>query len=423
MNSGLYKKLIKAGLMVFHEEAALSLRMTDDAYKIIKPEVIPFISYPYEWCFSQLRDAALTTLKIQKVALEHSMSLKDASAYNIQFAGGKPVFIDTLSFERYQEGEPWVAYRQFCQHFLTSLLLMKYIDPGFNRLLRIHLDGFPLDQTAKLLPFSTKFSLGLLTHIHVHAKSQKHFAGKTIVKKRRSFSKFAMQGFIHSLESLINRQRWFPKGTEWGEYYDDTNYSSVALDHKKKLISNCLDTVAPKILWDLGANDGMFSRIASNRGIQTISFDYDPACVENNYQAVRKNRETNILPLLLDVTNPSPDLGWNNHERNSLKSRSTPDTLMALALIHHLAISNNIPLVKIAAFFKDICKSLIIEWVPKDDSQVQRLLATREDIFSAYTQDHFENDFKQYFDIIDAHAIKESCRVLYLMKVKGQRVN
>lgn len=202
-------------------------------------------------------------------------------------------------------------------------------------------------------------------------------------------------------------------------FHPDTNYSPVALAHKKELVSNFLDKVSPKVLWDLGANDGMFSRIASDRGIKTISFDFDPACVEKNYQKARKNREPHILPLLLDITNPSTDLGWNNNERISLTSRGPADTLMALALVHHLAISNNVPLIKIAAYCKEIGKSLIIEWVPKQDSQVQRLLATREDIFAHYTKEHFENAFKQYFDIIEFHELKESCRILYLMQRKG----
>jgi ribosomal protein L11 methylase PrmA len=419
MESGLYKKLVDAGLMVPHEEVTLDLKKTDDAYKIIKPEVVPFISYPYEWCFSELKDAALLTIKIQKLALEHGMSLKDSSAYNIQFVNGRPVFIDTLSFEKYKEGEPWVAYKQFCEHFLSPLVLMKYIDPWYNKCLAIYIDGIPLDLTAKLLPFSTKFSFSLLTHIHLHAGSKKHYAGKTIKKKKRSFSKFALLGFIDSLEGAVKSLKWQPGGTEWGEYYTDTNYTKDSHEHKKQLVSDALDTLSPKLVWDFGANDGLFSRIASDKGIQTISFDIDPDAIEKSYVITRKKNETHILPLLFDATNPSPDLGWNNHERMSLTSRGPCDTLMAYALIHHLAISNNVPLVKLAAYFSGLCRSLIIEWVPKDDSQVQRLLTTREDIFPNYTKQGFEESFGQYFDIVESHDVKESKRVLYNMKNKN----
>lgn len=416
MESGLYKDLTDAGYLVPHDEVSLSLKVTDDAYKIIKPGFIPFISYPYEWCFSELKDAALLTLKIQKAALEHRMSLKDASAYNIQFMHGRPVFIDTLSFERYQEGIPWIAYRQFCQHFLTPLALMKYKDQRFNQWFKVNMDGIPLDLASKLLPLQTKLKLKTLIHIHIHAWSQRHFASRAISNKKKKFSKLSFFALIDSLETAILTLKWDPKGTEWAEYYTDTNYTENALSHKKQLVSEFMSIIHPKVVWDIGANQGMFSRIASNKGIQTISFDIDPACVEKNYLEVRGKNETHILPLLLDVTNPSPEIGWNNRERRSIASRGPAQCLFALALIHHLAISNNVPLNKIAAFFSEICDSLIIEWIPKEDSQIQRLLSTRDDIFDNYTQETFENNFRQYFEIIKSVNIKKSCRVLYLMK-------
>lgn len=419
-DSGLYRDLTSSGLMVPHEEVPLHLKKTDNAYKVIRPETVPFISYPYEWCFSQLKDAALLTLQIQKTALKYGMSLKDSSAYNIQFVGGKPVFIDVLSFERYREGKPWVAYRQFCQHFLSPLALMKYVDHRFNQWLKIYLDGIPLDLTARLLPFRTNLRVNLLTHIHLHAKSQKHFAGKILKKKGRNFSKLALLGFIDSLENAVNHLKWLPESTHWEKYYTDTNYSSEALAHKKTLVSEFLDTLCPELVWDIGANDGTFSRIASDKRIQTISFDFDHAVIEKSYLETRKNRETHILPLLLDATNPSPDLGWNNQERMSLTERGPCDTLMALALLHHLAISNNVPLVKIASYFSEICRSLIIEWIPKQDPQVQRMLATREDFFHDYTRECFETSFEHHFETVESHAIKDSSRVLYFMNNRRQ---
>jgi hypothetical protein len=418
MGSGLYDELTASGLMVAHEEVELSLKRDEFAFKIILPDVVPFVSYPYEWCFSQLKDAALLTLYIQKIALEHGMSLKDASNYNVQFMWGRPIFIDTLSFEQYQEGEPWVAYRQYCEHFLTPLLIMKYIDPCFIHLLRVYIDGIPLDITTRMLPFRTKLNPKLLVHIHLHARSKTHYAGKTIEKKAKKFSKFAMLGFIDSLEGLIKSLTLVSKDTEWGEYYSDTNYSAEAYHDKKRLVRQFLDTLEPKNVWDLGANDGTYSRLASDKGIPTISFDMDPSCVEKNYFKVRRDKERYILPLLMDLANPSPDLGWGNAERDSFLSRGPCDTLMALALIHHLAISNNVPLIRIASFFKRICQSLIIEWIPKDDSQVRRLLATREDIFDNYLKEGFEDSFKHYFEILESKEIKESSRILYLMKVK-----
>ena len=420
MGSGLYDELIASGLMVSHEEVKLSPNKDEFAYRIIRPDVVPFISYPYEWCFSQLKDAALLTLYIQKMALEHDMSLKDASNYNVQFRRGRPVFIDTLSFERYCEGEPWVAYRQFCEHFLAPLLIMKYIDPRLIQLLRVHTDGIPLDMTARMLPLRTKINPKLLVHIHLHARSKSHYAGKVIKKGTREFSKLAMLGFIDSLEGMIKNLTLTWKETEWGEYYSDTNYSIEAHNDKKRLVLQFLDTLEPKNVWDIGANDGTFSRLASDKRIPTISFDVDPVCIERSYFKVRRNHEEHILPLLMDLVNPSPDLGWANTERGSFTNRGPCETLMALALIHHLAISNNVPLIRIASFFKTICRSLIIEWIPKDDSQVRRLLATREDIFDNYSKESFEDSFKQYFEILESKEIRESRRVLYLMKLKSR---
>ena len=418
MNSGLYKTLVDAGLLITHIETDISGPEPDKAYKIIKPESIPFISYPYEWCFAQLKDAALTTFKIQKIALEFEMTLKDCSAYNIQFVKGKPTFIDTLSFEKYHEGQPWIAYKQSCQHFIAPLALMSYRDIRLNQLFRIYIDGVPLDLASSLLPSSTNFKVSLLSHIHLHAKSQKHYADKAVKISGHKISRLSFMGLIDNLESTTRKIDWKAKGTEWADYYEDTNYSIDAINHKKKIVADFLDKTNPGIVWDIGANDGLFSRIASDKKMLTISFDIDPAAVQKNYLQSVKNNEEYILPLLLDLTNPSPGIGWENTERISLMHRGPADTVFSLALIHHLAISNNLSISKIANFFSLICDSLIIEFVPKDDSQVQRLLSTREDIFPDYTQQAFENEFSKYFIINSTIKIKESKRTMYLMKKK-----
>jgi len=283
-------------------------------------------------------------------------------------------------------------------------------------LLRIYIDGAPLDLASSLLPLRTRLKFSLLSHIHLHARSQDYFADKTVDTSRYSMSRFSFLSLIDSLESATRRLKWRAGGTEWADYYQDTNYSPEAFQHKKQILSGFLDEISPKNVWDLGANEGIFSRIASDKGIQTISFDIDPAAVERNYlESVRKG-ETNLLPLLLDLTNPSSGLGWENQERMSLLERGPADTVLALALIHHLAISNNLPFNKIASLLGSICKSLIIEFVPKSDSQVQRLLSNREDIFPDYAQHVFESEFGQYFEIKDTVEIKGSERVLYLME-------
>lgn len=420
IDSGLYEKLIDKKLLITHEEIENSNISDDyDVYKIIKPKKINFISYPYEWSFSELKQAALTTLEIQKISFEYNMTLKDASSYNIQFLDGKPIFIDTLSFEKYQEGQVWTPYRQFCQHFLAPLALMSHKDIRLGQLMRNYIDGIPLDLTSQLLGKGTRFSFSLLSHIHMHAKSQKHYEDKPITAKEKKLGKNSFIGLIESLNSGIKKLSWSPEGTEWADYYSETNYSESSFEQKKKIISSIIDKVDPKIVWDLGANTGIFSRISSEKDIETVSFDIDPAAVEKNYLQVFSSNEKNILPLVLDLTNPSPGLGWDNTERVSLIERGPVDMVFALALIHHLAISNNLPFYKIVKFFERICKHLIIEFVPKTDSQVKRLLSTRNDIFNEYNIDNFENEFGSQFSIEEKIKLDDSERYLYYMKKRN----
>jgi len=419
MGSGLYDLLIKKELLIPHEEVNIEPVMKEKSYKIIKPQQIPFISYPYEWCFSELKEAALTTLEVQKISMDFGMTLKDASAYNIQFIDGCAKLIDTLSFETYREGQFWNGYRQFCQHFLAPLSLMSHKDVRLLHLLRVFIDGIPLDLTSSILPMRTKSMFSLMTHIHAHAKSQKHYESKTDVKiKEKKLGQRAFLGIIESLLSAIKKLNWKPSGTEWAEYYSDSNYSESGFEQKKGVIKNFFEKIKPKVVWDLGANTGIFSRLSSSKDILTISFDIDPAAVEKNFLECKKNNEKNILPLVIDLTNPSSSIGWQNDERMSLMDRGPADTILALALIHHLAISNNVPLYKIAEFFGKLCNSLIIEFVPKTDSQVQRLLVSREDIFDEYTEDNFKIEFEKIFNIVEMVPVKDSKRTIYLMGKK-----
>lgn len=416
MESGLYEKLVKVGLLVAHIETDQAPAEVETAHKVIQPEEVPFISYPYEWAFGQLKDAALATLSIQRRALKVGMSLKDASAYNIQFVRGKPTLIDTLSFELYKEGQPWVAYRQFCQHFLAPLALMALNDVRLNQLLRVYIDGVPLDLASGLLPSRTRLNFGLLTHIHLHASAQKRYAGAEVKSRSGTMSKQAMTGLIDSLEAAVRKLDWNPGGTEWGNYYDITNYSDAAFQHKKQLVGEWTARVKPARVWDLGANNGVFSRVAGEAGAYVVSSDIDPAAVEQNYRQMKADKTENLLPLLLDLTNPSPALGWSNQERDSFSARGPVDLILALALIHHLAISNNVPLSQVGRFFRGLGKWLVIEFVPKADSQVQKLLVSREDIFPNYTREGFEAAFRQNYAIREAVPLQDSQRLLYLME-------
>jgi ribosomal protein L11 methylase PrmA len=419
MSSGLHAKLVKAGLMIPHSEVADPAAVPELCYKVIEPERLPFISYPYEWSFSQLKDAAMATLSIQKRAMKAGLSLKDASAYNIQRVGGKSALIDTLSFEQYEAGRPWVAYRQFCQHFLAPLALMSRTDIRLSQLLRVYIDGVPLDLASRLLPFSTRLNFGLLTHIHLHARAQRRYAGKEIDPSRtgaRGMTQQQLLGLVESLERTVRGLTWKPEGTEWANYYAITNYTDEAFENKKRMVADWTSRVKPAQVWDLGANTGVFSRIASTGGLLTVAFDIDPAAVEFDYLQVKKEKDPRLLPLILDLTNPSPPLGWHNQERESLGERGPVDLIYALALIHHLAISNNVPLPQLADFFHDLGRWLIIEFVPKSDSQVQKLLASRVDIFDGYTQAGFEQAFSRRFAIRESVPVAGSERLLYLLE-------
>lgn len=419
LKSGLCEKLQSIGYLVKHKEVDIKLAFDKKAYKIIEPEKIPFISYPYGWSFGQLKDAALLTLEMEILALKYGMTLKDATAYNVQFLDNKPIFIDTLSFEIYKEGQPWVAYKQFCQHFLAPLLLMSYKDIRLGQLLKIYLDGIPLDLASKLLPFKTKLNPKILANIHLHAGYQNRFSG--VNKKIGAFklSKISLLALIDNLKSTINGIKLNTKRTEWSDYYEkNNNYLSKALKKKLKLVESYVDEIKPKSVCDLGGNTGKFSRLASKKGILTISLDIDPLAVEYNYQYNKQHKEKNILPLILDLTNPNAGKGWNNTERQSFFERKHFSMCLCLALIHHLTISNNIPFCKTALFLSKVCDWLVIEFVPKSDSQVKKLLLNREDIFIDYTQKYFEAEFGHFFKVVKSSKINGSKRVLYLMKSK-----
>lgn len=421
MDSGLYQKLIKAQQIIPHLEADLEPPRPKTAYKILQPERVPLISYPYEWSFSMLKDAALTTLSIQRKALEAGMTLKDASAYNIQFMRGKAVLIDTLSFEPYREGQTWDAYRQFCQHFLAPLALMARVDIRLGQLLRVHMDGIPLDLAASLLSPGMWFNGGLMMHIGLHARAQKTYSDPSKPESKpaaRSMKKEGLLALLDSLRSTVKKLSWKPAGTEWGDYYNQTNYTDQAFENKRQVLSGWIEKINPAMVWDLGANNGAFSRIASQAGHFTAAFDIDPAAVEQNYRQVKQAKETHILPLLQDLTNPSANIGWANRERDALAARGPADLLLALALIHHLALSNNTPLPGISAYLRELGSSLIIEFVPKSDSQVQKMLASREDIFPDYTPAGFEAAFSQHWEIVDRNPVADSDRVLYWLRGK-----
>ncbi len=418
IESGLYNHLVEAKLLIPHQEIPSQTR---DAtlYKIIKPYMIPFISYPYEWSFSMLKDAALNTLSIQKTALNYSLSLKDATPFNIQFYHSKPIFIDTLSFEKYKEGLPWVAYRQFCESFLAPLVLMVYKDVRLSKLLLPFLGSIPLDIASKLLPVSATLNPAILINIKLHAASQKKWQGEKITSKPQTpFSRRSFLGLIDNLENTLKGLHLPKKYSAWSTYYTQDkkfNYDHEAFAKKKNIVHKYLKYLKPKVLYDFGANTGVFSRLGADEGIFTLSIDGDHDAVETNYQTAKANKESRILPLWIDLTNPTPSLGFENRERASFEDRMKPDTILALALIHHLALGNNIPLVRLARFFADKCNNLIIEFVPREDDNAATLINNRTNIFHDYHQEGFEKAFGRFFKIKSKEDIPNSKRIIYLL--------
>jgi ribosomal protein L11 methylase PrmA len=418
--SGLYQELVEDGLLVHHEHAGLDQAATAEAYAVLRPERVPFISYPYEWSFGQLQDAALLTLEIQQRAIRKGLTLRDSSAYNVQFRDGRPVFIDTLSFEPLEEGKPWGPYRQFCEHFLVPLLLMSRVDVRCGTLLRYYLDGIPLDLGSRLLPRRTWGAPSALLHVHLHALAQRRYAGSPAEPaiRKRQLSRGSLVNLIESLTSAVRGLSWKPTGTEWADYITDTNYSDAGARSKRDMVVAYLKRSGAGVVWDLGANTGEYSRAARRVAAQVVSFDVDPAAVERNYRRVRAERESGILPLLLDLANPSPSQGWAARERLSLEERGPADAVLALALIHHLAIGHNLPLQRIAQYLSRLGRQLIIEFVPKSDSQVGRLLVSRPDIFPQYTREGFEAAFGRYYHIHSSTPVLDSERLLYLMQAR-----
>lgn len=418
ISSDLYKELTsEQKLIAFEEEQDLSL-LSDPIgiYKIIRVKTLPFISYPSEWNFSQLKKAALLTLEIQKKALTQNLSLKDATAYNIQFIGNKAIFIDSLSFEAYVENQPWHAYKQFCQHFLGPLLLAHYGMEELQTLFVQHLDGIPLQLCSKLLPFRSKFNLLAYTHIHLHAQFEtKHASDEEIKKNSLNISKKRVLALLEHLEQGIKALKTKSEISNWTGYYEDFSYSNTAYSFKKEFVEDQCKLLKGKLCIDLGANTGEFSFLAANYFEQVIACDNDAEVLKR----IQKKKVKNILPLIIELSNPTPAYGWNGQERKSFLDRIRHNDLtLALALMHHLCIGNNIPLHDLANFFAEISKHLIIEFVPKSDIQVNKLLVTKKDIFEDYTLEHFKEAFSQHFTFKAEAKVPDSDRILFLLQLK-----
>lgn len=418
-DSGFFNKLFKNDLLIKHKELSSS-----ENEIVIQPENIPFITYPYEWSFNQYKEAALLTLKLQKFCLEHDFSLKDATAFNVTFHKGKAIFIDTLSLDFYKENTPWRAYKQFITHFFGPLLLAHFHGSEVLKLTSNFIDGIPVKTVASMLPFKTKLNPFLYSNIHLLAKFEgKHnedYKGET---KVTPLSKRGQLNIIESLYDYIKKLE-LKEQSEWGEYYNKTNYSDDAFNFKSEIINDWISNLQVKTVIDVGGNDGTFVRRIAVDLQQALVCDIDNNAVDYNYKQIKKGKEQYITPFVLDALNPSAAIGFNNTERFSFLKRIqdfAPDVTLALAVIHHMSLSGNITFDMSASFFASFSKNLIIEFPKRGDSWVERLLNSKSEFkehFSFYTLENFEMAYLSYFDIVEKQDVGDSKRVLYFLKTK-----
>jgi hypothetical protein len=417
-SSGLYDNLTAAGVLVPHEDVTASHAHMAAGGRILKPAHVPFISYPFERTFSGLKACALNTLHIQAEAIKRGMTLKDASAYNMQFSNGRWLLIDTGSFETWQDGTPWVAYGQFCRHFLAPLLLMACGDLRLLSLLRQFTDGVPLDMAAKMLPLRTRLKPGAFMHVTLHGRYTAQ--GGTGKAQNVQVGKNALLGLVDSLKALIESLNVAKHKTAWTDYETEHTYDSAEYAAKEKWISAAVQDMQPKSIWDFGANTGHFSRLAAAAApcAAVTAFEYDAMTAEAGAHASTVAGGNMPLHLWMDLLNPTPGGGWAGCEWPGIVERGPADLVLALALLHHLCLAGNITLPMAASFMARTARHLVVEFVPKADPQAQRLLASKPDIYLGYTQENFEQAFAVHFDTLRSDMVSKTGRMLYLMRKK-----
>ena len=398
------------------ETAPVALNQTTFA-AWLEHKPVPFVSYPYEWPFSMLKDAALLQLDLLLAALDDGMTLKDGSPYNVQWFGSQPVFIDIPSFTRDGVDAPWSGYRQFCQLCLYPLLLTAYKQIPFHAWLKGSLEGIePADANA-FFSLTDLFRPGIFAHVSLQAKLSARYGDvnkdiKGEVQKA-GFNKELVRANVKRLRKLVSRLTWKRDTSTWSHYTDLSHYSDSDANAKKQFVTTVLEQRRRKLIWDLGCNTGTYSELAALHADYVVALDGDHLAVEHFYQRLKLKRQDNILPLVTNFSDPSPNRGWRCRERRALPSRGTPDLVICLALIHHLVISGNIPLSEIVSWLASLGEELIIEFVAKDDPMVRRLLINKHDQYADYDIQHFEGYLQRYFRICSQRPLGSGHRYLY----------
>jgi len=382
----------------------------------LEHDPIPVISYPYEWTFSMLKAAASLQLHLVERAVSNGFALKDATPYNIQFVGRKPVFIDIPSFEPLQEGEPWSGYRQFCEMFLFPLLLQAYKGCSFQPFMRASIDGINVQTATALFGLRDRFRKGVMSHVWLQSKLDRRFGGSSenvrSNLKSAGFNRELILVNVRKLQKLVNKLEWEAAGSEWGDYTEFHNYSDQDHVRKEEFIRSSVIEVKPTTVWDIGCNTGQFSRIAAAECERVVSTDIDHVAVERIF--LDPETPENILPLVQNVADPSPNWGWRNRERSDLQTRSRPDLVLCLALIHHVVITANIPLAEFIDWLAGLTDKLVIEYVSRSDDKVQTLLRNKEDKYQDYSRESLESNLSRHFVISRREDVNNGNRTLYL---------
>jgi hypothetical protein len=375
---------------------------------------IPFISYPYEWSFAMLRDAALLHLRLLTESIRAGLILKDASPYNVQFAGKRPVFIDIGSFTRHSPGEPWLAYRQFCELMLFPLLLQAYRGVHFQPILRGELEGISARQFLQWLRWRDLFRPGVFTHGWLQAKLEQHtqaLSTSTVSDLKTSgFKTSFIEHLLRKLTRLVERLHWLPQRTQWTNYDDSLPHVAEDRQSKSAFVRKVCDLRPRDLVWDLGCNDGRYSMIARERATTVVAMDGDHACVDRLY---RSANAPNVLPLCMDLANPSPAMGWRGRERKRIEDRGQPELILCLGLIHHLVIAANIPLAEVVDWLASFRADVILEFPSKKDHMVQALLRNKRDQYDDYSRESLEAELRRHFDIGLCDSLPSGERTLY----------
>ncbi len=376
---------------------------------------VPFISYPFEWCFSMLKDAAILHLELLSEALAEGMILKDATPYNVQWVGPHPIFIDTASFSKHSPSEPWQAYGQFCRLFLYPLMLQCHRGVPFQPLLRSALEGISPRLQWHLLGFSRLLHAGVFKHVFLFSKLQNALTRPTKVRSQLRESGFSVELVKHNVQSLLRLVRNLKPAkaeSSWSSYEAQCPYEQEARSYKESVVGAIVSQRRRRLVWDMGCNTGFFSRLAASNSDYVIALDFDAECIEKLYLELRQE-QLSILPLVWDVMNPSPALGFANRERKELTDRGTPDLVLALALVHHLAISASIPLVELVAWFASFSPEMVIEWVGPEDPMARILLEQKNVHYRDYNIASFVQVVEKFFRIIKRHPLSGESRELF----------